>query len=146
MGEFAKKAEAALRGNRRPITPARRALLKLLEEEERPLAPRELHSELRRRGVRVDRVSVYRNVATLLELGLLHRIVGSAAVRPCPGPAAEAKQARCHHAIVCSACGSAREFHSVALEKALGEVRRATRYLVQGHVLELRGLCARCQG
>jgi Fe2+ or Zn2+ uptake regulation protein len=149
MGQFAKKAEAALRGSRRPITPARRALLKLLEEEERPLAPRELHSALRRRGVRVDRVSVYRNVATLLELGLLHRIVGSAAVRPCQGPApraAAAKQARCHHAIVCSGCGSAREFHSVALEKALGEVRRATRYLVQGHVLELRGLCARCQG
>jgi Fe2+ or Zn2+ uptake regulation protein len=133
MGQFAKKAEAALRGSRRPITPARRALLKLLEEEERPLAPRELHSALRRRGV----------------LGLLHRIVGSAAVRPCQGPApraAAAKQARCHHAIVCSGCGSAREFHSVALEKALGEVRRATRYLVQGHVLELRGLCARCQG
>src|SRR3981081_1981012 len=100
MGQFAKKAEAALRGNRRPITPARRALLKLLEEEERPLAPRELPSERRRRGGRGDRVSVYRNVATLLELGLLHRIVGSAAVRPCPGPAAEAKQARCHHAIV----------------------------------------------
>jgi len=88
----------------------------------------------------MDRVSVYRNLSALLELGLLHRVVGSSAVRPC----AE-REERCHHAIVCSQCGSAREFHSGALERALGEVRRATRYRVQGHVLELRGLCERCQ-
>ncbi len=107
----------------------------------RALAPRELHRELRRAGVRIDRVSVYRNVSTLLELGLLHRVLGSTAVRPC----AEGERARCHHAIVCTACGSAREFHSPALERALGEVRRTTRYRVLGHLLELRGLCAGCR-
>ena len=122
------------------ITRARRALLELIERSERPLGPRELQSLLAGKGVRMDRVSVYRNLCALLELGLLHRVVGSSAVRPC----AE-REERCHHAIVCSQCGSAREFHSGALERALGEVRRATRYRVQGHVLELRGLCERCQ-
>lgn len=122
------------------ITRARRALLELIERSERPLGPRELQSLLAGEGVRMDRVSVYRNLSALLELGLLHRVVGSSAVRPC----AE-REERCHHAIVCSQCGSAREFHSGALERALGEVRRATRYRVQGHVLELRGLCERCQ-
>jgi Fe2+ or Zn2+ uptake regulation protein len=112
----------------------------LIERSTRPLGPRELQSLLASEGVRMDRVSVYRNLSALLELGLLHRVVGSSAVRPC----AESEE-RCHHAIVCSQCGSAREFHSGALERALGEVRRATRYRVQGHVLELRGLCERCQ-
>jgi len=126
------------RGGR--ITRARRALLELIERSARPLGPRELQSLLASEGVQMDRVSVYRNLSALLELGLLHRVVGSSAVRPC----AE-REERCHHAIVCSQCGSAREFHSGALERALGEVRRATRYRVQGHVLELRGLCERCQ-
>ena len=137
---FSVKAESALRKSGRRITPARRALLQILESSRRPLGPRELHRELRRRGVRVDRVSVYRNVSALLELGLLHRVVGSTAVRPCVDI-----RERCHHAIVCAECGSAREFHSDALEKALGEVRRSTRYRVLGHVIELRGLCQRCR-
>ena len=138
--DFAARAEAALRRDGRPITRARRALLELIEKSRKPLGPRELHRELRRAGVRIDRVSVYRNVAALLELGLLHRALGSTAVRPC----AE-RVKKCHHAIVCTECGSAREFHSGALERALGGVRRATRYRVQGHVLELRGVCERCQ-
>jgi len=139
---FSARAEAALRQSGGRITSARRALLRLIELAPRPLGPQELHRELRRAGVRIDRVSVYRNVSALLELGLLHRVLGSTAVRPCDedeGPA------RCHHAIVCTGCGSAREFHSDALERALGEVRRSTRYRVLGHLLELRGLCRDCQ-
>ena len=62
--------------------------------------------------------------------------------RPCDE---NEQPSRCHHAIVCTECGSAREFHSDALERALGEVRRSTRYRVLGHLLELRGLCRDCQ-
>jgi len=137
---FSTRAEAALRRRGGRITRARRALLELIERSTRPLLPGELQALLREGGVRMDRVSVYRNLTALLEMGLLHRVVGSAAVRPC----AE-RDRRCHHAIVCTECGSAREFHSRALERALGEVRRSTRYRVRGHVLELRGLCERCQ-
>jgi len=137
---FSSRAQAALRRRGGRITRARRALLELIERSTRPLLPGELQALLREGGVRMDRVSVYRNLTALLELGLLHRGVASAAVRPC----AEREQ-RCHHAIVCTECGSAREFHSRALERALGKVRRSTRYRVRGHVLELRGLCERCQ-
>jgi len=138
---FAQRAEAALRRRGGRITRSRRALLELIERSPRPLAPGELQALLREEGVRMDRVSVYRNVTALLELGLLHRVVGSAAVRPCAERAR-----RCHHAIVCTECGSAREFHSGALERALGEIRRSTRYRVREHVLELRGVCERCRG
>lgn len=139
---FSVRAEAALRRKGGRITGARRALLRLIEDSRRPLGPRELHGELRRKGVRIDRVSVYRNVATLLDLGLLHRVLGTSAVRPC---GEKERAPRCHHAIVCTGCGSAREFHSDALERALTGVRRSTRYRVLGHLLELRGLCQRCQ-
>ncbi len=137
---FSTRAEAALRRNGGRITTARRALIRAIERSPRPLRPRELQALLASEGVRMDRVSVYRNLGALLDLGLLHRVVGSRAVRPC-----SEKKPRCHHAIVCTGCGSAREFHSGALERALGEVRRATRYQVQGHVLELRGICERCR-
>jgi Fe2+ or Zn2+ uptake regulation protein len=137
---FSQRAEEALRKRGGRITRSRRALLQLLETAPRPLNPGQLQEELRKAGVRMDRVSVYRNVSTLLELGLLHRVLGSAAVRPCGR-----SKPRCHHAIVCSGCGTAREFHSAALERALAEVRRATRYRVLGHLLELRGLCEECR-
>lgn len=138
--KFSLQAEEELRQRGRRITPARRALLALLEEK-KPLGPRDLHRELRRRGVRIDRVSVYRNVATLLELGLLHRVLGSNAVRPCAQ-----RSPSCHHAIVCTACGAAREFRSSAVEKALAALRvRTPGFVVKGHLLELRGLCPRCQ-
>ena len=138
--QFSERAEEALRRNGGRITRARRALIRAIERSPRPLRPAELQSLLAEEGVRMDRVSVYRTLGALLELGLLHRVVGSRAVRPC-----REKEPRCHHAIVCTECGSAREFHSGALERALGDVRRATRYRVQGHVLELRGVCERCQ-
>ncbi len=137
---FSERAEAALRRNGGRVTRSRRALFHLLEQRPRPAGARELHRELRRRGIAIDRVSVYRNLAALLELGLLHRVLGTSEVRPC----AEG-DARCHHAIVCSNCGVAREFHSKALERALSEVRRQTGFRVQSHQLELRGLCALCQ-
>jgi len=137
---FSARAEAALRRNGGRITRARRALIRVIERSPRPLRPSDLQSLLAAEGVRMDRVSVYRNLGTLLELGLVHRVVGSRAVRPCG-----ADEPRCHHAIVCTGCGRAEEFHSGALERALGEVRRTTGYRVQGHVLELRGVCARCQ-
>ena len=141
---FADRAEAALRARSGRMTKARRALLEVIGEAARPLGPRELLEELRTRGVRIDRVSVYRNLTALLELGLVHRALGSSAVRPC-GDHDLDRAARCHHAIVCSLCGAASEFHSENVEKALREVRRATGYLVQGHLLELRGLCPRCR-
>jgi len=137
---FSARAEKALRQNGGRVTRRRRALLHLLEQRPRPAGARELHRELVRRGIAIDRVSVYRNVAALLDLGLLHRVLGTSHVRPCGE-----EEARCHHAIVCSQCGVAREFHSKALERALGEVRRQTGFRVQSHLLELRGLCALCQ-
>lgn len=139
---FSARAEAALRRQGGRITRARRALLAALEHSPRALNPREIQELLLEKGVRMDRVSVYRNLGALLELGLLHRVLGSNAVRPC---GERERPPRCHHAIVCTACGGAREFHSRALERALAEVRRATRYHVQGHLLELRGLCERCR-
>jgi Fe2+ or Zn2+ uptake regulation protein len=139
--EFAARAEEALRRQGGRITPRRRALLELLASQRKPLGPRQLHRELLRRGARIDLVSVYRNVSALLALGLLHRVVGSSAVRPC-----RESKARCHHAIVCTACGRTREFHSPALERALLEVRRSTRFRVEEHVLELRGRCPECRG
>jgi Fur family zinc uptake transcriptional regulator len=139
---FTARAEAAFRRRGGRITRARRALLQAIERSSRPLGPRELQERLASEGVRMDRVSVYRNLGALLDLGLLHRVLGSSAVRPC---AEDERPPRCHHAIVCTGCGSAQEFHSRGLERALAEVRRATRYQVQGHLLELRGLCERCR-
>src|SRR2546423_14095833 len=136
---FSSRAEAALRRRGGGRTRSRRAPLDLIESPPAPLGPRELHRELRRRGTPMDVVSVYRNVTALLELGLLHRVLGSPAVRPCAG-----REPRCHHAVVCTGCGSAREFHSRPLERALSGVRRATGYSTPEPLPGLPGRRAAC--
>jgi Fur family ferric uptake transcriptional regulator len=141
-GAFAQRAEATLRENGGRMTRSRRALIGLIAAGPRPLAPRELHRELRRRGVAMDLVSVYRNVGVLLKGGLLHRVLGSRAVRPCAD--VREGERRCHHAIVCTSCGEAREFDCAAVAVVLDEVRRAMHFKLEEHVLELRGLCGPC--
>jgi Fur family ferric uptake transcriptional regulator len=138
---FAKRAEATLRENGGRMTRSRRALIGLIAAGPKALAPRELHRELRRRGVVMDLVSVYRNVGVLLKGGLLHRVLGSSAVRPC----AEAREG-CHHAMVCTSCGEAREFNCAPVAAVLDQVRREMNFKLEEHVLELRGLCGACAG
>ncbi|GAC1553991.1 MAG: hypothetical protein NVS2B9_18690 [Myxococcales bacterium] len=69
-------------------------------------------------------------------------MLGSRAVRPCGEAGAAAR--RCHHAMVCTACGEAREFDCAAVAAGFEEVRRSLRFQLHEHVLELRGLCAPC--
>ena len=55
-------------------TKARRAVLQVLTETDRPLSHREIAGDP---GVRtLDRVTLYRTLATLQEAGLLHRVQG----------------------------------------------------------------------
>jgi Fur family ferric uptake transcriptional regulator len=124
------------------ITAPRRVVMQVLEEAGAPLAPQEilergspLHPEL---GL----VSVYRAVRLFEQLELAYRVHRSDG---CHGYVLASPGHR-HH-VICQHCGRAAEFPgSEDLNVLILQVEQSTRYRVDGHLLQLFGLCPACQG
>jgi Fur family ferric uptake transcriptional regulator len=49
------------------------------------------------------------------------------------------------HHLICRLCGAAVEFDGCNLSPFLARVSRETGYTIEGHLLELVGLCQACQ-
>ncbi len=122
-------------------TPGRVALLRLLNSEKHPLTV----SEIRKKGMGMDRSSLFRILESLVKTDIVHRInFGSA------DSLYEINYGRKHHHhIICNKCGDIEDVES--LEKC--PVRKMTEYvasdskkfnIVNSHSLEFFGLCKEC--
>jgi Fur family ferric uptake transcriptional regulator len=131
-----------LAGADQRYTAQRRMLVEILGRAGRPLTI----PEVLEAGTKLTQSSAYRNIAVLIEVGVLERIAGSddyARVE-----LAEAFAGH-HHHLVCEECGTVEDLHaSEKLERVLGETARLAAaeqgYLVKEHRVELRGRCLRC--
>jgi Fur family transcriptional regulator, ferric uptake regulator len=84
---------------------------------------------------------VYRTLDILKDLGLVRRL-------HCEDGRsfyAEAGDKHGHH-VLCRGCGSAAEFTGCAIQGTLSSAARQTGFAVDGHWLEVFGLCPRCRG
>lgn len=91
---------------------------------------------------RLGLVTVYRTLALFTELGLVRRVHRQDS---CHGYALSSPGHR-HH-IICQQCGNAAEFagEDNILSALVERVEAETCYRVDGHMLQLFGLCADCQ-
>jgi len=123
------------------ITASRRAVMDVLLATSVPLSPSEILEQGRRVHRKLGLVTVYRALALLEHLRCVRRVHhedGCHAYLPCsPGHA---------HALICRQCGRAAEFQgSEDLQALIARVEEATGYQVDGHLLQLSGLCPDCQ-
>ena len=89
---------------------------------------------------RLGQVTVYRTLEILSGLGLVRKLHAD------DGCSAYAAATRHHgHYVICQECHRAAEFEGCAVESAVGRVTAQTGYKVNGHWLELFGLCPECQ-
>lgn len=123
------------------VTRPRQVVMQVLEQTHKPLSAQEVLERGRRLHPALGLVTVYRALALFAELGLVRRAHGEDGCRryllTSPG--------HCH-ALVCQACGRAVEFpggHD--LDGLIAQVEAETGYRVDGHLLQLFGLCAACQ-
>lgn len=122
-------------------TQQRLTIVALLANEPEPghLSAVQIHTRLTTAGHPLDISTVYRALATLVEIGVLH-----ATVRPdasaCYGIATTP-----HHHAICSRCGELGEIPAQPLTSALDEAAEVSRYQFAGHSLLLRGVCPECQ-
>ncbi|MBC7224799.1 MAG: transcriptional repressor [Anaerolineae bacterium] len=124
------------------VTRPRRVVMHVLEQARRPLSAQEVLERGRRLHPALGLVTVYRTLALFAELGLVRRAHGE---EGCHGYLLTSP-GHCH-AVVCRACGRAVEFpggHD--LDGLIAQVEAETGYRVDGHLLQLFGLCAACQG
>lgn len=130
----------ALAANGHKITRPRRLVVETLGAATQPLSPYDIQDRLRAQDRHLDHVTVYRVLALLDRLGLVHRIFTSGGYVRCQlGP-----QEGCHHYLICRRCGSLREFADEALCAETGNVAARLGFYVEHHIAEASGLCASC--
>jgi len=123
------------------VTAARRAVIDVLQCERSPLTPQEIGDRARDLHEGLGLATVYRTLALLSELSLVRRVHRQDG---CHGYLA-ASPGHCH-AVLCRLCGRAVEFEGCDdIVPLIYRVEEQTGYRVEGHLLQLTGLCPGCR-
>ena len=123
------------------LTRPRQAVMEILMGAKVPLSPQSIHQRSMESDEEIGLVTVYRTLDLLAELGLVRRVHDhdecQGYVLASPGH---------HHHLICRKCGKAVEFTGEDdLTSMLDRIRRQTGYNIDEHILQLYGLCPKCQ-
>ena len=129
----------ALRSRGYKLTAARRAVVDVVAGMHETLSPAEIYERARQRYARIGLVTVYRTLDILVEVGVVRRIHLEDNCH-CYAPA----QAAHGHHLICSSCNQVIEFDECGLEEVLKRMARRTGFRIEGHWLQVFGLCPNC--
>lgn len=122
------------------LTRPRQVVMSILEETGRPLSPQTIHQRASQTDENISLVSVYRTLDLLNELDLVCRVHGQ---DECQGYVLSSPGH--HHQLICRNCQKTVEFSgSTDLEPFIEAVEQQTGFLIDGHLLQLFGLCPEC--
>lgn len=127
-----------LRASGLKLTPRRRAIIETFIDRAGHLSPHDVWQRLRRDFTRCGLPSVYRNLESLAECGILTRIQQFDRKKHyalCP-----AHQGRHHHHITCINCGKV----DMIEECAFANKKRLKGYRLISHYVQINGICADC--
>ena len=123
------------------LTHPRKVVMSILERSKVPLSPQTIYQRSIEAHEDIGLVSVYRTLEMLSDLGLVRRVHG---LDDCHGYVLASPGH--HHPLVCRKCEKTIEFSgSEDLENLLSRIEQETGYQVDGHLLQLYGLCPQCQ-
>jgi Fur family transcriptional regulator, ferric uptake regulator len=119
-------------------TGPRRAVLDAAERRGGRFTAEDIYAELRPAGI--GRATVFRTLDLLAERGHLERIHSDkhCSTYTVCGPGH-------HHHLVCIRCADVVEITTDSAERAVRAIAREAGYELQSHLLEIRGVCRRCQ-
>ncbi len=122
------------------MTVQRRVVLEEVKKVKTHPSADEVYLAVRRRLPDISMATVYRNLETLAEHGLIRRLWEVSAPRRYDGILEQ------HYHVVCDRCGRVDDVRLEAVNGFLEDARRASDYDVQGYRLEFHGLCPSCRG
>ena len=120
---------------------ARTAVIELLAAEGGCIEAEQVDGRLRELGRKVGTASVYRALALLTELDLLHKVALPDSPVRFELVLAGGEH---HHHIVCERCGRTVAFTDQALEEAVHSISDRTSFRVAAHDVTLHGTCDAC--
>lgn len=135
------RAETYCVENKLKFTPIRRRALEILLAEHRALGAYDLLAVLAREGLGTAPPVAYRALDFLTAAGFAHKIEGLNAYIACAHLGADHTPAF----LICTSCKSVAEAETEATTGRLGEVARATGFVISHTVIEALGLCPKCQ-
>jgi len=123
------------------LTAPRRALADLITRRDGSMfTAADLVAEVRSRGLGIGRATIFRAIDLLESVGAVERLD-----RPTGEHAYVACVPAHHHHVICARCDRSIEVGDLGLGAVAREVARRTGYRIDGHRLELFGLCPVCQ-
>jgi Fur family ferric uptake transcriptional regulator len=120
-------------------TPARLALMNLLEASDKPLDVQTMIDYLEKKDFKTDPATVFRIVNMFTEKGLTKQIQlqeGKARY--------ELATSTDHHHLVCTYCGDIQDISDCNIEVLESHIEKKKNFKVTSHALEFYGLCVKC--
>lgn len=121
-------------------TQPRRLVLNALAHSKRAVSPYDLQKKIAKSGNAINTVTVYRVLAMLEELELVHR-------HPCNGlfSLCSMPDTKGHHGFLhCNSCGKTEEFSNADLCKIEDKIAGSAKFRPSAHVSEIVGTCSSC--
>lgn len=130
--------DALARGGHR-LTPARRAIVDTLVASDGHITADDLAARVRRASPHVGRMTVYRTLDLLCDLGLIRPVyqgTGAAHYVMLDGGS--------HHHLICNQCHRVFDFDRCGVGDLAQTLSQQFNFQVQSHLLEVYGLCDAC--
>ena len=125
----------------RRLTREREEIVRIIDETEGHFNPQTLYEQLRAKGSKVSRASVYRTIPILVEHGVITE-VGKTEKHA----NYEKVMGKAHHDhLICLACGRTTEIYSPTLEMLQEEICQREGFKGVRHTLEIMGYCRDCE-
>ena len=136
-----KEFEGFIRGRGCRLTGERLKLIAGIRRQRGHFNVDMLVSCFKKRGLKVSRDTVYRNLPILLEAGVVAQ-----SFRTSRDTYYECARSKAHHDhLICRGCGKVVEFKDPAIEKAQQRVAEKNTFKLEYHCHQLVGLCKKCR-
>ncbi len=134
------RALEGLRSRGLRLTRPRRLILERLSADGAHASAEALYESLRSRRHRLGRATVFRTLKLFARLG-----IATGEAPAAPRRRFEVAAGKTHHDhMTCLRCGAVLEFVSPAIERLQRAEARRRGFVMQGHALEITGLCRCC--
>jgi Fe2+ or Zn2+ uptake regulation protein len=120
-------------------TPQREAILKVLQDADRPLTVEEIWGSMEKRRSGIP--TVYRNLERFVQEGWAESILGQDQVMRF----VLCRSAHHHHHLSCESCGKMVEVDACGIEASLAGMEKLSGYRITRHQLHLFGICPACR-
>lgn len=121
-------------------TPARLALMMLLESSDKPLDTSTMIAYLEKKDIAADPATVFRIINMFTDRGLTRQISFNEGKSRYELASKEE-----HHHLICKKCGDVKDISDCNIKALEKDIKKKKNFLVTSHSLEFFGICNNCQ-